>query len=78
MAYHINFVDGWDEQLQEPTGGGRCGPSVDHAHEVPDAVRWLRRQARLNDWGPGEVVVLDDNYQRVHLDRNKDLAEGCK
>ena len=65
MAYHICFVDEWDDEAQEPVGGGHCGPLVETAQEIPDAVRYMNRLALCGGWGPGEVVVLDDNFNRV-------------
>jgi hypothetical protein len=63
-VFHLLYVDGWDCELGEPRGGGRC---VDRLPTLGAAMRAVADYAlaapRL--WGPGALVVTDAEHRLV-------------
>lgn len=64
-TYCLLYVDGWDCELQEPAGGGRC---VGHYNTIDAALHGLDcyRKAAPLMWGPGHLVITGDQGELIH------------
>lgn len=63
--YCLLYIDGWDSELQEPAGGGRCVG----VYETIDAALYGLEAFRLAAplmWGPGHLVITANDGELIH------------
>lgn len=64
--FNLLHVDGWDATLGEPIGGGRCIEQLPTRSEALEALAdYALAAPRM--WGPGCLVVTDDEHRLVAL-----------
>lgn len=65
--FNVIWCESWDDKAGEPRGAMRDLGGPVPAAEVPGLVRTGWYQASRYGWGPGFVVVTNEEGRRVEL-----------